>query len=139
MRIMFHGTVWLAGIVAAAALAPDAQAQVRGRSVPGRYGVYTSSRGLRPVFIALPTFSTISVQTTVSVPDGGSVTVGGYSSLSEGRSEFGVPVLGKVPYIGRGFRNVGYGRRAVSRRVSVSVRVIDLREEEYRQTGVDSR
>jgi hypothetical protein len=67
------------------------------------------------------------------------VTVGSYSQLSEGRNEFGVPILGRVPYAGRGFRNVGYGRDAVSGRVGVSVRIIDLREEEYLQTGVRSR
>jgi type II secretory pathway component GspD/PulD (secretin) len=75
----------------------------------------------------------------VAVPDGGTVTLGGYSQVSEGRSEFGVPGLSKVPYVGRGFRNVGYGRSVLIRRVNVSARVIDLREEEYRQTGVSSR
>jgi Flp pilus assembly secretin CpaC len=119
MRITLRGVVWVAGILAAAALTPSAQAQVRVRLGSG--------------------YTYIRVQTTVSVPDGGSVSVGGYSSLSEGRNEFGAPVLGKVPYLGRGFRNVGYGRRVVSRRVVISARVIDLREEEYRQTGVSSR
>jgi len=145
MRSTRVWVVWAAVILAAADAIPAAQAQGPGRRVPGRYGVYSYTRALRPVFggapvifLPVPTLSTIQVQTSVSVPDGGSVTVGGYSSLSEGRSEFGVPGLGKIPYLGRGFRNVGSGRTAVYRRVSVSVRVIDLREEEYRQTGVRS-
>jgi hypothetical protein len=49
-----------------------------------------------------------------------------------------VPVLGRLPVAGRGFRNVGYGRSALSGRVTASVRVIDLREEEFRQTGFRS-
>jgi hypothetical protein len=43
-----------------------------------------------------------------------------------------------VPYVGRGFRNVAYGRSIVTGRVTASVRIIDLREEEFRQTGFRS-
>jgi general secretion pathway protein D len=81
----------------------------------------------------VPIVTFIRVQTTVTAPDGGTVSLGGYGRLSEGRTEFGAPGLG------RGFRNVGYGRSATSGRVSVRVRIIDLREEEYRQTGYRSR
>ena len=41
----------------------------------------------------LPTFSFVTVTTTVSVPDGGTVLLGGIKRLSEGRNEFGVPLL----------------------------------------------
>jgi type II secretory pathway component GspD/PulD (secretin) len=117
MRIWLHGAVWVAAMLVAAVAAPAVQAQTYVR-------VTVTINGVR---------------TTVLVPDGGSASLGGYSAAAEGRSEFGAPVLGKVPYISRGFRNVGYGRRMVYRRVIASVRVIDLREEEYRQTGVRSR
>jgi Flp pilus assembly secretin CpaC len=139
MGITLRGVVGLVAMLAAAMLTPCARAQTVSRPVRGPYSVYYSSRALRPVFVSGPAFTTIRLQTTVTVPDGGSVTLGGYSELSEGRTEFGVPVLGRVPYGSRGFRNVGYGRTAVSRRVIASVRVIDLREEEFRQTGVRSR
>ena len=110
MRVTLRRAVWVAGVLVAAALAPAARAQ-----------------GIGPV----PTLTAIRLQTTATAPDGGSVTLGGYSRLSEGRTEFGLP--------GRGLRNVGYGRSAVSGRVILRVRVIDLREEEYRQTGYRSR
>jgi type II secretory pathway component GspD/PulD (secretin) len=87
----------------------------------------------------VPVTGTIVVGTTVNVPDGGEVLAGGYSSYSEGRTEFGAPVLGKLPYAGRAFRNVGYGRTISSRSVTVGVRVIDLADEEERQTGIRSR
>ena len=76
------------------------------------------------------------MQTTATIPDRGSATLGGYSLLSSGRNEFGVPGVGKVPYAGRAVGNVGYGREATVGRVSASVRIISLREEEFRQTGV---
>ena len=111
MRVTLRRAAAVAGVLAAAAaLAPAARAQ-----------------GFGPV----PTFTFIRVQTTVTVPDGGTVTLGGFSRLSEGRTAFGLP--------GRGFRNIGYGRSAVGGRVNVRVRIINLREEEYRQTGYRSR
>ena len=42
-------------------------------------------------------FSFVTVTTTVSVPDGGTVLLGGIKRLSEGRNEFGVPMLDKTP------------------------------------------
>lgn len=89
--------------------------------------------------VVVPTLTTFSVQTTLVVPDRGTATLGSYSHLAEGRVEHGPPALGHLPYVGRGFRNVGYGRSVLSARASVSVRVIDLREEEERQTGYRSR
>ncbi len=67
--------------------------------------------------------------TTVNVPDGGTRVLGGAGFMSSGRNEGGVPVLGKLPYLGRGFRNVGYGSSISSVQSSVSVRIIILEEE----------
>jgi len=80
--------------------------------------------------VQLPTFSFVTVTTTVSVPDGGTVLLGGIKRLSEGRSEIGVPVLSKVPYINRLFRNVGIGREAQSLMLMVTPRIIIQEEEE---------
>jgi hypothetical protein len=44
--------------------------------------------------------------------------------------------VGKAPYAGRGFNNVGSGRSVGRTTLSVRVRVISLAEEEERQTGV---
>jgi type II secretory pathway component GspD/PulD (secretin) len=123
---MLHGMILVAAILMAA---PAARAQGVGR--PGSTPV--------TVFSYRPIVTSINVQTTVTVPDRGTALLGGYSQSSMGRTEYGAPGLGGVPYTGRGFRNVGYGHRTVSGRVTASVRIIDLREEEYRQTGVRSR
>jgi general secretion pathway protein D len=77
-----------------------------------------------------PTFSLVSVTTTVSVPDGGTVLLGGIKRLSEGRNEFGVPLLSKVPYVSRLFRNVGIGRQTESLMMMVTPRIIIQEEEE---------
>lgn len=85
--------------------------------------------------VQLPTFQFISVTTTVSVPDGGTVLLGGIKRLSEGRNEFGVPLLSKVPYVNRLFRNVGIGRETDSLMMMVTPRIIIQEEEESRLLG----
>jgi len=82
--------------------------------------------------VQLPTYSTISVSTTVSVPDGGTVLLGGIKRLSEGRNEYGVPILNKIPYVNRLFKNVGIGRETQSLMMTVTPRIIILEEEEER-------
>ncbi len=84
------------------------------------------------VTVQLPSFSFVSVVTTVSVPDGGTVLLGGIKRLSEGRNEFGVPLLSKVPYINRLFRNVSIGRETDSLMMMVTPRIIIQEEEEER-------
>jgi type II secretory pathway component GspD/PulD (secretin) len=87
-------------------------------------------------FFQQPVFNTVNVTTTVAVPDGGTVLLGGLKRLSEGRNEFGPPVLSKIPYLDRLFRNVGYGREVQNLMLMVTPRVIINEEEELRQTGV---
>ena len=66
----------------------------------------------------------------MNVPDGGTVLLGGLKTLSEGRNEFGPPILSKIPYLSRLFRNVGYGREAQSLMIMVTPRIIINEEEE---------
>ncbi len=85
--------------------------------------------------VQLPTLSQFTVSTTVSVPDGGTVLLGGIKRLSEGRNEFGVPILSKIPYLNRLFKNVGIGRDTQSLMMMVTPRII-IQEEEEERMGV---
>ncbi len=87
-------------------------------------------------FFQQPSVSEISVQTTVAVPDGGTVVLGGLKTLAEGRSEFGPPVLSQIPYLNRLFKNVGIGRETKHIMIMVTPRIIIQSEEEFNQTGV---
>jgi type II secretory pathway component GspD/PulD (secretin) len=87
-------------------------------------------------YLQQPRFSNLETQTVVVVPDGGTVVMGGLKYMTEGRNEFGPPVLGKIPYLNRLFRNVAYGREGRSILIMVTPRVIINREEQERQTGV---
>ncbi len=77
-----------------------------------------------------PIIETINVTTTVSVPDGGTVLLGGIKRLKEGRNMTGVPILNKIPYISRLFKNSGVGRETESLMLMVTPRIIIFEEEE---------
>ncbi len=85
--------------------------------------------------VQLPTFSMFTVNSTVSVPDQGSAYLGGIKRASEGRNEFGVPMLGKLPYAGRLFKNVGIGRDVSAGNMHVTARII-IPEEEEAKLGI---
>lgn len=82
-----------------------------------------------------PLTSSISLNTTVNVPDGGTVLLGGLKVMQEGRNEAGPPILSKIPYLDRLFRNVGWGRDATSLMIMVTPRIIINEEEEQMFLG----
>lgn len=96
---------------------------------PGVGGTAGPPEHIFQMFFQQPTVTTIAVDTTVNVPDGGTVLMGGLKTLSEARNEFGPPILSKIPYINRLFRNIGYGREAQSLMIMVTPRII-IQEEE---------
>ena len=103
-----------------------------GKGEESKDGESTTRSG---VTVQLPAFQFIAVVTTVSVPDGGTVLLGGIKRLSEGRNEIGVPLLSKVPYVNRLFRNVGIGRETDSLMMMVTPRII-IQEEEEERLGI---
>jgi general secretion pathway protein D len=96
-----------------------------------------TSKTTSGVTVQLPTYSYLSVSTTVSVPDGGTVLLGGIKRLSEGRNEYGVPILNKIPYLNRLFKNAAVGRTTQSLMMMVTPRII-IQEEEEEKLGVIS-
>jgi type II secretory pathway component GspD/PulD (secretin) len=65
----------------------------------------STSNTLAGVFLQLPNVDTTEVDTTVSVPDGGTLLVGGEKVISTSDVEVGVPILSKIPGINRLFTN----------------------------------
>ncbi len=69
---------------------------------------FTISRGSGNspgVFVQLRDQSFATVRTTVSVPDGGTVLLGGLKQVGEVELDAGVPVLSKIPVLKRAFSN----------------------------------
>ena len=97
MRIALRWVVTVVGMLTAMVHTPAVKAQNRVIITPN--AVFVNST-------PLPGVQSIRVQTTVSVPDGGTVSLGSYSRYAESRSEAGAPILGKLPYVDRGLRRL---------------------------------
>jgi general secretion pathway protein D len=86
----------------------------------------------RGMTVQQPITHTFFVETTVSVPDGGTILMGGVKRLSEGRKEYGVPMLNKIPYLKRLFSNTAVGRETQSMMIMVTPHIII--QEEYEES-----
>lgn len=80
------------------------------------------------VTIQLPTISVFNVNTVVSVPDGGTASLGGIRRYASGSINRGVPGLSNIPFVNRPFRSRGYGYDSSASNASVNVQIISLDE-----------
>lgn len=78
--------------------------------------------------VQLPTTQQFSVNTTVSVPDGGSALLGGVSTARSGTQSRSVPILGRLPGVGPLFNNRAYGSDVGVSQSRVRAQIIDHRE-----------
>ena len=92
----------------------------------------TTTQGIT---VQLPVLAQTSVNTVVSVPDGGTVLMGGIKRMNESRTERGVPFLSNVPYVNRLFKNVGIGHETQNLMMMVTPRIIIQDEIEEDQVG----
>ncbi len=83
-------------------------------------------------FIELPSINTTRVQTTVTVPDEGTVLLGGQRLVTELEVESGVPVLSKIPIINRFFSNRIQSKQEQTLMILVKPTVLIQTEEEER-------
>ena len=87
-------------------------------------GLWASSAlSQQPTTVQLPTYSFFNANTTVTVPDRGSVYLGGVNRAATGRNEFGAPLL---PFRNR---SIGMERSASNAWVSVWVHDFEAMDE----------
>ena len=94
------------------------------------FPVLSATGGLgTSVNIQLPRLQVSMVRCSVSVPDGGTLMVGGLSYGFDADTEAGIPILSKIPIVGRAFR-----RRAIDQEkqtVLILVKPTIIIQEEY--------
>jgi type II secretory pathway component GspD/PulD (secretin) len=81
-------------------------------------------------YIQQPALNTQCVEKTVTVPIGGSVLLNGWKKTNRARYEYGTPVLSKIPYVNRLFKNVGYRTETECVMLLVTPRLLGRQEEE---------
>ena len=80
------------------------------------------------MFLQQPQISELNIDNTVNIPDGNTALFGGLKKFTEGRNEYGPPILSRIPYLNRLYKNVGYGREMQTLYIMVTPRII-VREE----------
>ncbi len=83
-------------------------------------------------FIQLPTTTVTRVQTTVTVPDQGTILLGGQRLVTEQEVESGVPVLSKIPILNRFFSNRVTSREEQTLLILLKPTILIQNEEEER-------
>ncbi len=58
--------------------------------------------------VQLPVISVTVVRTTVSIPDGGTLLIGGLSYAFDNETDSGIPILSKIPLLGKLFSRRGF-------------------------------
>lgn len=72
-----------------------------------------------------PDAETLSLTDELTIPAGHTVVLGGWKRVTEGRNEYGPPVVSNIPYVGRLFRKVGYQRVTEKVLVLVTATLVD--------------
>lgn len=84
-------------------------------------------------FIQLPTVTVTRVRTSVTVPDQGSILLGGQRLVTEFDVETGVPVLSKIPILSRFFTNRIESKEEQTLLILIKPTILIQNEEEERQ------
>jgi len=87
------------------------------------------------VTIQIPELRIQSAKTTVRVPDGGAVVIGGLKTSRDVDRESSTPILGDLPLIGVLFRRKGRSVEQSNLVIVIKAHVVDLNDEELRQPG----
>ena len=88
--------------------------------------------GIAQAPIQLPRVRVQDFKTTVSVPDGGTLLLGGTRQYIESEAETGVPILSKVPILKRLFNNRATVRRAYNLLILIRPKILIQAEEEHK-------
>ncbi len=116
--------------------------QQRDEPTLDRFETQRASGNSPGAFIMLPTESFAQLATTVSIPDGGTVLLGGLKQVGEVEVEAGVPILSKIPILKRAFTNQTTVKDTRTLLILVKAKIIIQKEAEdeafptFSKTGI---
>lgn len=77
-------------------------------------------------YLQVPQIETVMIEkNNLTIPSGAHAILAGPTRVKEMRQEFGPPVLSKIPYLNRMYKNVGIGRESARIYLIVSPKVLD--------------
>ncbi|MCC7136890.1 MAG: hypothetical protein IT460_00505 [Planctomycetes bacterium] len=88
-----------------------------------------------PVVIELPELQIQKARTTVRIPDGGSIVIGGLKNINTADRQSETPILGDIPFLSFLFSRKGRSDEMKNLMIIVRAKITDLLEEEARLRG----
>lgn len=82
-----------------------------------------------PVTIQMPELRISRAQTTIKVPDGGSVMIGGLKRIQQVDRKSGIPLFSEIPLVGSVFSRKGKSEEIEDLIIVVTIHVTDLEEQ----------
>lgn len=95
-----------------------------------RFEVQRASGNSPGLFLLLPDQQAQNINTTVSVPDGGTVLIGGLKQVGEVQVDAGVPILSKIPILKRAFTNTSTVKDAQTLLILLKAKILIQEEAE---------
>ena len=95
-----------------------------------RFEIQRASGNSPGIFILLPDQERRGIRTTVSVPDGGTVLLGGLKQVGEIEVDAGVPILSKIPILKRAFTNTTKVKDTQTLLILLKAKILIQREAE---------
>ncbi len=100
------------------------------KHIDSKYADLSLAQGYTMVQVELPVILLARIQTTITIPDGGSVLVGGLKKVIEQDRSIGIPLIQRIPIL-----NILFGRRGQSRLrnslfVLIKANIVIVKEEE---------
>jgi type II secretory pathway component GspD/PulD (secretin) len=92
--------------------------------------VTSTAGGSVTLDVSSPIITTTDVRTTVKVPDGGTLVLGGLVRSSQMDAESRVPILSHIPILGNLFRSHGEGGNRTTIIIMITPRIVDYAEYE---------
>lgn len=96
----------------------------------------TSLGGAQMVNLSLPIVDLQSVETTVRIPDQGTLLLGGLKSYTNNDAKLDIPILGDIPVIGFFFSQRTKSEEQRDLIILIKAKIIDLEEEEEKAVGI---
>lgn len=125
-------SMWVQGVIAADRRYVTLSLAVLQQGEPSfeRYELQRGMGNSPSIFLLLPSFARTVLMTTVSVPDGGTVLLGGLKQVGEVEMEAGIPILSKIPILKRAFTNSTTVKDTRTLLILVKAKIIIQREAE---------
>lgn len=96
----------------------------------------TTLGGAQSVTLSVPTVNLQSVETTVRIPDQGTLLLGGLKNYTNSDAKLDIPILGDIPVIGFFFSQRTKSEEQRDLIILIKAKIIDLEEEEEKAVGI---